>query len=73
MRLWEPAREVIQQLKHLMGQRNRIQKAKRMFENSSHEFKQAIGKAKYKMYDQSTPVVLKTLEQELAKINSQVF
>jgi transposase len=71
-KLWQPTRLVIQNLKLLMGQRSRLNKAKKLIEIPVVESKEFIGKEQYKLLKQNCKSTLSGIKKDLDMVTSQI-
>lgn len=72
VKLWQPTRLVIQNLKLLMGQRSRLNKAKKLIENPVEESKEFIIKGQYKLLKQNCKSTLAGIKKDLDQITNQI-
>ena len=71
-KLWQPTRLVIQNLKLLMGQRSRLNKAKKLIEIPVVESKEFIGKEQYKLLKQNCKSTLTGIKKDLELVTAQI-
>ena len=71
-KLWQPTRLVIQNLKLLMSQRSRLNKAKKLIEIPVVESKEFIAKDQYKLLKQNCKSTLTGIKKDLALVTAQI-
>jgi transposase len=71
-KLWQPRREVIEQLKLLMGQRARLIKAKKALTIPVNEAKKFCLKSHVKMMANACKATLKAISKDIQQINQQI-
>jgi len=71
-KLWKPRREVIENLKVLMGQRSRLLKAKKALELPIAEAKDFCLKSQIKLMKDSCRATLKAIKKDIQQINQQI-
>lgn len=71
-KLWQPTRLVVQNLKLLMGQRSRLNKAKKLIEIPVVESKEFIGKEQYKLLKQNCKSTLTGIKKDLELVTAQI-
>jgi len=72
VKLWEPTRQVIQSLKVLMGQRSRLNKAKKLIEIPLTESKEFIPKEHFKLMKQNCRSALAGIKKDLELITIKI-
>ncbi len=72
VKLWHPTRLVIQNLKMLMGQRSRLNKAKKLIEIPIVESKEFITKEQHKLLKQNCKSTLVGIKKDLEMVTSQI-
>ncbi len=72
VKLWHPTRLVIQNLKLLMGQRSRLNKAKKLIEIPVVESKEFITKEQHKLLKQNCKSTLAGIKKDLDMVTSQI-
>ena len=71
-KLWQPTRLVIQNLKLLMSQRSRLNKAKKLIEIPVVESKEFIAKDQYKLLKQNCKSTITGIKKDLALVTAQI-
>ena len=71
-KLWQPKREVIENLKVLMGQRSRLLKAKKALELPIAEAKGFCLKSQIKLMKDACRATLKAIRKDIQQINLQI-
>ena len=71
-KLWQPTRLVIQNLKLLMSQRSRLNKAKKLIEIPVVESKEFIAKAQYKLLKQNCKSTLTGIKKDLELVTAHI-
>lgn len=71
-KLWQPTRLVIQNLKLLMSQRSRLNKAKKLIEIPVVESKEFIAKDQHKLLKQNCKSTLTGIKKDLALVTAQI-
>lgn len=71
-KLWQPTRLVIQNLKLLMGQRSRLNKAKKLIEIPVVESKEFITKEQHKLLKQNCKSTLAGIKKDLDMVTGQI-
>jgi transposase len=72
VRLWQPERKVILDLKDLLSQRSRLIKAKNLLQVPLKEAKNFIGKEQHKILRQTSKASIAALEKDLDRINEKI-
>jgi len=71
-RLWQPERNVIQEMKYLLSQRSRLIKAKNILKNPLKETKRFIGTEHHKMLKATCKGSTAALEKEIKLIDKKI-
>ncbi len=72
VKLWQPTRLVIENLKLLMGQRSRLNKAKKLIEIPITESKEFITKVQHKILKQNCKSTLAGIKKDLNLVTTQI-
>ena len=72
VKLWQPTRHVIENLKLLMGQRSRLNKAKKLIEIPVVESKEFITKDQHKLLKQNCKATLAGIKKDLNLVTTQI-
>jgi len=72
LRLWQPKREIIQELSYLTAQRNRLIHAKKQLEQSNNETKEFIKKSLQKKLDKYTQNSIKGIVKDLEAVEKEI-
>ena len=72
VKLWQPTRHVIENLKLLMGQRSRLNKAKKLIEIPVVESKEFISKDQHKLLKQNCKATLAGIKKDLDMISALI-
>ncbi len=72
VKLWQPTRLVIENLKLLMGQRSRLNKAKKLLEIPITESKEFITKVQHKILKQNCKSTLAGIKKDLNLVTTQI-
>jgi len=72
VKLWHPTRLVILNLKMLLGQRSRLNKAKKLIEIPVVESKEFIGKEQYKLLRKNCKSTLIGIKKDLELVTAQI-
>ena len=72
VRLWQPERKVITDIKDLLSQRSRLIKAKNLLQVPLNEAKSFIGKEQHKILKQSCKASIAALEKDMDLINQKI-